>query len=204
MPAVGDFLAEKAPGKTFSGGEVCVQNITIITDENTTVGVYILLAQIEFCMRLRELFADDDAVSPVIGVILMVAITVILAAVIASFVLGLGPGSAAPTANFDFDYSEDVSPTIGGTNYDGFLNVTHDGGDTIGASQLFVRGDSTNVSDRIGWTDAGGDATGSVDGGSAVVTGDNVNIGANSDYNFRIIWESDDGGSTQTLAEQSG
>ena len=33
---------------------------------------------------------DEDAVSPVIGVILMVAITVILAAVIGTFVLGLG------------------------------------------------------------------------------------------------------------------
>jgi len=41
-------------------------------------------------MDLKKLFNDDDAVSPVIGVILMVAITVILAAVIASFVLGLG------------------------------------------------------------------------------------------------------------------
>ncbi|MFB6269961.1 MAG: archaellin/type IV pilin N-terminal domain-containing protein, partial [Halobacterium sp.] len=34
--------------------------------------------------------ADERGVSPVIGVILMVAITVILAAVIASFVLGFG------------------------------------------------------------------------------------------------------------------
>ena len=43
-------------------------------------------------MELKTLFqADDDrAVSPVIGVILMVAITVILAAVIGTFVLGLG------------------------------------------------------------------------------------------------------------------
>jgi hypothetical protein len=32
---------------------------------------------------------DDDAVSPVIGVILMISITVILAAVIASFVFGM-------------------------------------------------------------------------------------------------------------------
>ncbi len=38
-------------------------------------------------MRLRR---DEEAVSPVIGVILMVAITVILAAVIAAFVFGLG------------------------------------------------------------------------------------------------------------------
>ncbi|MFP3947034.1 MAG: archaellin/type IV pilin N-terminal domain-containing protein, partial [Archaeoglobaceae archaeon] len=42
----------------------------------------------------RKRFADEKAVSPVIGVILMVAITVILAAVIASFVFGLG--SEAP------------------------------------------------------------------------------------------------------------
>jgi len=38
-------------------------------------------------MALRK---DEKGVSPVIGVILMVAITVILAAVIASFVFGLG------------------------------------------------------------------------------------------------------------------
>ena len=36
-----------------------------------------------------KLFQREDAVSPVIGVILMVAITVILAAVIASFVFGM-------------------------------------------------------------------------------------------------------------------
>jgi flagellin-like protein len=38
-------------------------------------------------MKLR---GNEDAVSPVIGVILMVAITVILAAVIAAFVFGMG------------------------------------------------------------------------------------------------------------------
>ena len=37
-------------------------------------------------MKFRE---NEDAVSPVIGVILMVAITVILAAVIAAFVFGM-------------------------------------------------------------------------------------------------------------------
>lgn len=40
--------------------------------------------------KLKMLATDDRAVSPVIGVILMVAITVILAAVIGTFVLGLG------------------------------------------------------------------------------------------------------------------
>jgi flagellin-like protein len=41
-------------------------------------------------MSFEKLFGDDRGVSPVIGVILMVAITVILAAVIGTFVLGLG------------------------------------------------------------------------------------------------------------------
>lgn len=41
---------------------------------------------------------DERAVSPVIGVILMVAITVILAAVIAAFVLDIGPGDPDPSA----------------------------------------------------------------------------------------------------------
>jgi len=58
-------------------------------------------------MQLKKLFNEDDAVSPVIGVILMVAITVILAAVIATFVLGLGEqvSDTAPQASFNFDYT---------------------------------------------------------------------------------------------------
>ncbi|HTY52729.1 MAG TPA: type IV pilin N-terminal domain-containing protein, partial [Methanomicrobiales archaeon] len=43
-----------------------------------------------------KLFQREDAVSPVIGVILMVAITVILAAVIAAFVFGMA-GSVQKT-----------------------------------------------------------------------------------------------------------
>jgi len=41
------------------------------------------------CMELMKYMMNEDAVSPVIGVILMVAITVILAAVIAAFVFGI-------------------------------------------------------------------------------------------------------------------
>ncbi len=82
-------------------------------------------------MNIKKLIEDDDAVSPVIGVILMVAITVILAAVIASFVLGLGDTAAqsTPTASFTFDYTPDVSQND-------TLHITHDGGDTIEAAQL--------------------------------------------------------------------
>ncbi|MEM2991626.1 MAG: type IV pilin N-terminal domain-containing protein, partial [Halobacteria archaeon] len=47
----------------------------------------------KYSLRLKK---SEEAVSPVIGVILMVAITVILAAVIAAFVFGMGPPKSAP------------------------------------------------------------------------------------------------------------
>ena len=61
---------------------------------------------------------NDEAVSPVIGVILMVAITVILAAVIAAFVFGM-PGNVQKTKL--------VAATALMTN-DGGIDVTYQGG----------------------------------------------------------------------------
>ena len=70
-------------------------------------------------------YREERAVSPVIGVILMVAITVILAAVIGVFVLGLGDelgDSAAPTATVGFgDGDED----------DYNFTIEHQSGDTL-------------------------------------------------------------------------
>ena len=67
-------------------------------------------------MNFKTLFQNDDrTVSPVIGVILMVAITVILAAVIGTFVLGLGDslgGSATAGVTVDGDNTTDVTVTL--------------------------------------------------------------------------------------------
>lgn len=62
---------------------------------------------------------NDEAVSPVIGVILMVAITVILAAVIAAFVFGMGPPVKAPQVQLKL-----TANTTG-------LKISHDGGDSL-------------------------------------------------------------------------
>lgn len=79
-------------------------------------------------MRSIQLLDTDDsrAVSPVIGVILMVAITVILAAVIGVFALGLGEqvGQSTPQASLGMSVSAS-SDTI---------TLEHDGGDTIEAA----------------------------------------------------------------------
>ena len=58
-------------------------------------------------MDLKKLFTDERAVSPVIGVILMVAITVILAAVIGAFVLGIGGETqSTPSASLSIELNE--------------------------------------------------------------------------------------------------
>lgn len=59
-------------------------------------------------MRKTETRNDNSGVSPVIGVILMVAITVILAAVIGTFVLGLGDNVQEPVnAGVSFDGTDE-------------------------------------------------------------------------------------------------
>ncbi|QSZ66706.1 type IV pilin [Methanofollis aquaemaris] len=81
-------------------------------------------------MKLFEKFEkNDEAVSPVIGVILMVAITVILAAVIAAFVFGMagnmsGTKSVAATAT---QQGQDIMVTYQGGPDAGdmlWLNIT--------------------------------------------------------------------------------
>ena len=86
------------------------------------------------------LSGDNRGVSPVIGVILMVAITVILAAVIGGFVLGLGGDlQSAPQAQISIDAA------TGNTG----ITISHDGGDAMTSTDLIVsyEGDSTGTAD---------------------------------------------------------
>jgi len=79
-------------------------------------------------MKLDTMFGDNRGVSPVIGVILMVAITVILAAVIGTFVLGLGDSLGEnPTAGVQVDSNSTVTLVQLGGSADGIYC-----GDTAG------------------------------------------------------------------------
>ena len=138
-------------------------------------------------MDIKELFTDDSAVSPVIGVILMVAITVILAAVIGSFVLNLGGSlnDTAPQASFGFDYGNDTS-----------VNVTHEAGDTIDVERLSVN--------------ASGSKTVSLDGSWS---GDPVGAGDSATYTHggtewngetvRVVWASQNDENSATLSQST-
>lgn len=89
--------------------------------------------------KINTMLNDDRGVSPVIGVILMVAITVILAAVIGTFVLGLGDSlsDSTPQAQLNADFTN------------GNVTIEHRGGDTIATEDITVNYDgsaTTNTS----------------------------------------------------------
>lgn len=161
-------------------------------------------------MQVRQLLEEDNAVSPVIGVILMVAITVILAAVIASFVLGLGGSQQeTPQASFSWDY-EDLGTA---DDSEGIATISHDGGDSIKRTELLFRGDGFLSSISGGgaggitaagqkWT--GANASGSIGDTSAVVGGNTESISVESDYDISLVWEPQEGDTSATLSEQTG
>ncbi|WP_153952672.1 type IV pilin [Halosegnis longus] len=123
-------------------------------------------------MNIKDLFDDDSAVSPVIGVILMVAITVILAAVIGTFVLGLGSNvQSTPTAQFDIDLTDDT--------------ITHEGGDSIPTGELTING--ADVSGNS-WSGSGD-----------VSAGDSIDLNSHTSE-VRVVWTAPNGDTSQTLA----
>ncbi|MDS0299442.1 type IV pilin N-terminal domain-containing protein [Halogeometricum sp. S1BR25-6] len=138
-------------------------------------------------MKLKQLFTDDSAVSPVIGVILMVAITVILAAVIGTFVLNLG-GSVSqttPQASFGFDYNTS----------NGNVTITHESGSSIESDRLTTKGFSVTGQD---WNETYSD--------QSVSAGDSVNL-QNSDgwsgETVRVVWSSENNENSATLSEST-
>jgi flagellin-like protein len=89
-----------------------------------------------FEVLLMKLMKNEEAVSPVIGVILMVAITVILAAVIAAFVFGMA-GNISKTKIVAATASQQGATTI---------YVTYQGGqDAAQVSSM-----ATNIAGTVG------------------------------------------------------
>lgn len=98
--------------------------------------------------------SSERAVSPVIGVILMVAITVVLAAVIGVFVLGLGDeiGSTSPSVMLDFEPVDNET-----------IELVHSGGDTLdldsGDYSVLVEGSTDDGATFVASTLSAGEST---------------------------------------------
>ncbi|WP_117594803.1 type IV pilin [Haloprofundus halophilus] len=134
-------------------------------------------------MNIKKLFNDERAVSPVIGVILMVAITVILAAVIGTFVLGLGDqvGNNAPQASFDFNYNNDGSE----------VTISHAGGATVNTDELSIIVDGGE--ETVTYSDT------RVSSGETLTTVSGLSPGDK----VTVVWENPSGGSTTIIAEST-
>ena len=147
---------------------------------------------------------DEGAVSPVIGVILMVAVTVVLGAVIGAFVFGIGDklGEPAPNAQLNFDYDADGNS----------LDIVHDGGDSItpdNTGSLAVSG-SNIASDGsdLTWAPSGSTASNNNNGyvlgsGVSLTSGDDIVTVASVDsgHTVDLQWVSNGGDQSTTLGE---
>ena len=100
-------------------------------------------------MRVTRLFRDDRGVSSVISVILMVAVTVIVAATVSVFALSIGESISgnAPIASFSAEQDQMRLEASGGYSGDFYvLEIAYTSGEPIPKDQLDVR-----VNGRQAW-----------------------------------------------------
>jgi archaeal type IV pilus assembly protein PilA len=111
---------------------------------------------------------NDEAVSPVIGVILMVAITVILAAVIAAFVFGMS-GNISKTKT--------VAVTVQKQDSSHITVMNNGGQDGSSLTELNA------TTDPVMTACSGGTFSGSSSDGYCLITGNPVPVGATMSLN---------------------
>ncbi len=128
----------------------------------------------------------------------MVAITVILAAVIGGFVLGLGDSlEQTPQAQLNVE-DADASAVVSAGSTNALININHDGGDEIAAGDIRIR---VQAPSDTSWTDAW-------DGSSSSTTDtaeNGVDVGFNSNpsdltVGTQITIQGDNTGSSQADA----
>jgi flagellin-like protein len=106
---------------------------------------------------------EKKGVSPVVGTILLIAITVALAAIVAMLVSGLGGRGAPPSAMLGVT-AKNTDPTSV------MITISHEGGDDLIAADLEVQAsDNTGAMHTVSMTTSGGGTTLTV-GGKATGT----------------------------------
>jgi hypothetical protein len=121
-----------------------------------------------------------------------------------------GGSDRPPQVSFSFEY-ESRGDGVGVTT------VSHDGGDSVRASELVFRGsgfvDAGSIPDTVAGqldvTESGGQwpaasASGTIEGEAAVVAGNQARLGLASDAEISVVWESTDGDVSATLAAYEG
>jgi flagellin-like protein len=103
---------------------------------------------------LGALRRDGRAISPVVGVALMLALVVVLAAVLGALLLGIEP-PADPTPQYSYGTERHLDGE-GNTNYRPYVILTLEGGRIeVGENFYIVDGDGHEVRWDAVWTTAG-------------------------------------------------
>jgi FlaG/FlaF family flagellin (archaellin) len=130
----------------------------------------------------KDTAGDDRASASTIGIILLVAITVILGATIAGYMLDLRSSveGGGPDASFQFEYN----------SVTGDVQVTHESGDPVNGSQLRFAG-AANEYNQFG----------SISGwsGGQVEAGDTVSVAVDEGETIELIWRNLEGDKTIVL-----
>jgi len=86
----------------------------------------------------------DRGISPVIGVVLMTAIVVVLAAVVASLALGFEAElrEPAPVGGFEQSYVPDGADN---TNDRPYIEIRHELGETVDAERIYIKDEAGNT-----------------------------------------------------------
>lgn len=148
-------------------------------------------------MQLSSLGADEGAVSPVVGVVLMVGLTVVLAGTVHVFVLDLGDRAmqeSPPQAAFAFETD----------HCDGEkLSIELVGGRTIDADRLSLRSPDLPLSGT--WKRPSGYSTTGVADGT-VEPGDRATVCIDdpAGVTVTVVWTSESGTESVVLARWSG
>jgi FlaG/FlaF family flagellin (archaellin) len=126
---------------------------------------------------------SDRASSPVVGIILIVAITIIIGAVLAGFMLDMGESveESGPTASFEYSYSDKNNQ----------VKVELKRGDTLDGNLLRFGGAATEKTTFGGiteWT------------GRTVEAGDTATVEVKSDETLRVIWQANSSDQTAILS----
>jgi len=155
-------------------------------------------------MRFEELHSDDDAVAPVIAVILMVSVAVVIVGIAGIFIFdqsGVNV-SPAPQAQFTLQHNETVTSTSGCEGNDGFdasngeLEIEHQSGDSITADNLTIIGADPD--------DRGFHECSSLSAESQVTTNDAAYVEASEDDTVRLIWKGGDENTSYVIAKWEG
>lgn len=122
-----------------------------------------------------------------------IAIATVVAAVVVSFVLGLGSRPVnAPEAAFEFDYDRATEE----------LAVQHRAGNHVAADRLSVEGRGLDATGT--WAALGGEASGELGDQPAVQAGDTLTLDARPDYEASLVWTAVDGSASMILDSDTG